>query len=427
MSGPEPADALQARVKWCLCCFFLLVAGCADRQAEALALLAQRGYALSVADYHRAAASGDVEGVELLLTAGVEIDVPGLERQTALTVAVGAGHVAVCELLVAKGAKVPTAAAEMNALLVGAARSGSLAVLQRLLDLGLKPSPEGSESPCQVAAALGHREMVQVLLPLEPSRWDAAMLLARDSAILSELLAVGASIFAAAPGSGLTPMMTAAERDDLASLDLLLQAGADLHALDAGGKTVFDYSRSGAAKRLLAGSRGAVQDGAGMGGQTIELLTVTAVGHLSEWLVMDGYQLRSSGWRLSAVEANDTARFVGADRVARLQLGQALPGSQWRYVRRWTGLWPGGDTVVLQQSGGAQRLATLNEIVPELQPCARLRNERDGKLWTLALGESFTLQARGTSRWTLVDLRPGRVGLLCTESKATETLHLKHR
>jgi len=139
-----------------------------------------------------AAAAGDVDEVEIFLSAGLNPDAPDGDGQTPL---------------------------------IWAAREGRLDTLALLLRAGADPN------------RADHRHHWTPLMHAVRARQtDAARL----------LMAAGADATAAAP-DGLTPLLMAAAGDDTALVELLLAHGADPRAQGPGGETALSQAVSGGA------------------------------------------------------------------------------------------------------------------------------------------------------------------------------------
>jgi len=132
--------------------------------------------------------------------------------------------------------------------------NGDLAQVEVLLDRGADPNAiEKDRPPLSWALAAGHADVALLLLAhhaspattiadsdyLTPLSWAAQR---GDATLTAALLAAGAAVDGRTPSGQATPLIWAARRSahsagDLATIDLLLAAGADANAKDSNGWT----------------------------------------------------------------------------------------------------------------------------------------------------------------------------------------------
>lgn len=120
--------------------------------------------------WERAARDGDLETVQRLIEAGVDVDARDRYGQTALMRAAHGGHRAVVERLVARGAELDvTAKFNLTALML-AVIAGHAAVVRVLAAAGADPSVRGRGAPgfagktaYDLAVAAGLDELRDVL------------------------------------------------------------------------------------------------------------------------------------------------------------------------------------------------------------------------------------------------------------------------
>lgn len=242
---------------------------------------------------HFAAQSGDAESTSLLVDHGAAIDDRAADGQSPLVLAVFSGHADVARVLLDRGADANAAGAGYTALHAAAMR-GDLATTSALLAKGANPNaPLTQGSPVRRFAS--QWALPRTFLGATPLFVAAAY---REAAVVRALVAAGAKPDLAI-ASGLTPLLVAvdgtfekevrpsdltrwnlvdsdfpevptSEADVLATLGALLDAGADVNALDANGSTaVHPVASSGwtSAIALLA-ERGARLDVRNKNGRT---------------------------------------------------------------------------------------------------------------------------------------------------------------
>ncbi len=243
-----------ARARGCLALMMaLLLSACGDRQATSLAELAGAGYALNVAEYHRAAREGDVKALALFLKAGVKPDIQNRRGETALFHAAGAGKLEVVEWLMAQGCNVQQRTTDGTGVLHAAVEGGSSGVVEMLMKAGLQP--ESRDPLLVLSARLGHLELCQMLLRHCRSQLDEAFLEAAASgrtAVVDYLLKQGADPFASRSPDGLTALMLAAQQNQDRMVDYLLANGANRFAQDAEGRCAYAFAASAGAERCAS-------------------------------------------------------------------------------------------------------------------------------------------------------------------------------
>lgn len=167
---------------------------------------------------HQAAAEGNLQHVKQLVKNGEKIDATDSLKQTPLMVAVMNGHAKVVKWLLKKGAK-PN--------------------LQNYF----------GETALMLAVQKDAPDMVQLLLKRKASvhltdrkGWTALML--SKSMVVSALLYKrGARINEASAGSGVTPLMVAAQEGNLPLVKFLLALKADKDKVTSDGKKAVDFAR----------------------------------------------------------------------------------------------------------------------------------------------------------------------------------------
>jgi len=185
--------------------------------------------ALLWASYH-----DDAEGAGLLLAAGADVDGANDLGATPLWAASQNGSEAMVALLLEAGADPNRALLAGETPLMVAARSGYAPVVRRLIALGADVDARGARDQTALmwAAAEKHPDVVEALLA------GGADIQAR-SEVWSQVMAVDPHGYLGynreIPHGGDTALMFAARSGDLASMKLLVAAGADVDDADAWG------------------------------------------------------------------------------------------------------------------------------------------------------------------------------------------------
>lgn len=223
--------------------------GPSDPGASALTQLASAGYSLSVADFHRAAATGDLPALQLFLQAGTFVDVPALEGNqevTALRVAIRHGRDTAAALLLDHTASLTKADSDPAAPLLDLAlRSGSEPLLRSLL--ALPPLPTTNlPSLLLLASRQGEVGLMEALLDHQPGlSLDACLLHAAAHGHLGMvdfLLQHQADPNALDPSTHQTPLMRAAHGGHRTVIDLLLSVGAARFFVDKDNHLAADHA-----------------------------------------------------------------------------------------------------------------------------------------------------------------------------------------
>ncbi|MDB6074609.1 MAG: hypothetical protein JWO89_2249, partial [Verrucomicrobiaceae bacterium] len=227
-----------------------LLASCGDHQAAALKKLTGKGYSLSVSEFVRAARAGDEQAVRWFVEAGLEPSLADDQHHTALSEGVAAGHVSVVEALVASGVKLPKEGEASAELLQSALKGSSAEMVRYLIDHQVtgKGLAKNAVSPLSAAAALGQREAVELLLPLNAGREQEAFFAGAkggDVSVLSLLLRAGANVLERQPESGKTALMLAAEAGRAQAVEMLFNAGSNRWVLDKEGHSALDLAEAG--------------------------------------------------------------------------------------------------------------------------------------------------------------------------------------
>lgn len=204
-----------------------------------------------------AAAAGSTEIVQLLIDSGANIGPGDGLRATPLAVAVMGSHIEVVRILLARGALElkKTGRASVLTEAINAARfhptPTTLATLHVLMDSGATPLP--TEEAALVTAVMGRAApaVLRILLAhgadadqRRSDRVPVLVLAARrgDDAAIDVLVNAGAKVDAVDP-SGRTALMHAVERDHQRCAAVLLLAGADPASTTSDGTSAVELAR----------------------------------------------------------------------------------------------------------------------------------------------------------------------------------------
>ena len=197
------------------------------------------GYALQVASRR-----GHTEIVCLLLQAGADVNARGGNFGSALQAASTGGHLEIVRLLLQAGADVNAQCGEFGSALQAAPFRGHIEIVRSLLQAGANVNAQGGfyGSALQVASTGGHLEIVRFLLQVDADinaqggKFGSALQAASSEGHIETvcfLLQVGADINAQGGIFG-SALQAASTGGHLETVRFLLQAGVDVNA--QGGK-----------------------------------------------------------------------------------------------------------------------------------------------------------------------------------------------
>ena len=209
----------------------------------------------------QAAARGYVEGVEILLDNGINVNSQGPGRTTALIEAVDAERVEVVELLLDRGANVNAANSRDVTPILIAASQGNVQIASSLLDRGANPNVVGPDGTTTLIEAIdgGHDSIVELLISRGANvnhadgRGAAPLHLAASAGrvwIAELLVASGANLNAAGPG-GDTPLILAVQENHGPVVRILLEAGANPNAAGRNGRTALEVAAAEGREQML--------------------------------------------------------------------------------------------------------------------------------------------------------------------------------
>jgi uncharacterized protein len=219
-----------------------------------------------------AAAAGQNEAIDLLLDAGAKIDHRNLAGSSALLRAAMDNRRRTAVLLLERGADANLANGKQLAPLHAAAYNGNDKLVGALLEHGAEADAADTtgKSPAIYAAARGYAEVVERLLAagVDPKRRygnDLTLLMwaaghSNDTprqdglATLNLILAAGADIDAV-DNRGWSALMIAAQRGHVEAAGLLLENGADPQIADPDGRRAADLTTDTALRERLVAAR----------------------------------------------------------------------------------------------------------------------------------------------------------------------------
>ncbi len=241
-------------------------------ELQVVRVLVEAGAAVNLEDpdgytpLTRAAGRGHLPVVEALLAAGADVNRFSGEGFPPLSPAAGKGHHRIVELLLSKGARVTARGGALGGTALHfAASSGHVNVMKKLLAAGADVRAEDTEggTPLHQAAASGSREAVELLLVHGAdvhARIRTGVLVKLGDQVsgktIEELARAAVNeTDERTPVMG-TALMSAAMRGHLEVAERLLEAGADINAVDARGASILMLAAMGGgndvARMLLA-------------------------------------------------------------------------------------------------------------------------------------------------------------------------------
>jgi ankyrin repeat protein len=210
----------------------------------------------------------DEKAFTALLKAKADVNAAQPDGATALAWAVHLGERKMAEALLDSGANANTADEYGETPVTLAAANGDAALVERLIAAGgsARAARWNGETAVMIAAGAGSLESVRLLVKhgadvnaAEPRGGQTALMWAAaegHSDVVAGLVEMGANVNAASK-TGFTPIVFAAIKDDVKSIDVLLKTGANPNtALVSGAKPIvvaMQYRHTAAALALLEG------------------------------------------------------------------------------------------------------------------------------------------------------------------------------
>lgn len=389
----------RSAIVWQCVLTLLCLAACNDPQSAALKQLSARGYSLSLAEFQRAARSGEVECVRWFVQAGMEPNLADGKGVTALDVAVSAGQAASVEALLQSGAALPEA--KGHALIVAAVNASSLPVVELLLERGLRPVTGAPPSPLVLAALARLGPVVEALLPYCAEAVQDAVFAAAasgDVAVLSKLVRAGGSLWAV-NAEQRTPLIIAASSGQAAAVDLMLASGVDTLCLDSGQRCALEHAREAGHERIaeklsevdLIENEADPLAGASLKtrGNAAEVLSL---GRLVYFRLM----LEPLPFVLEQQDGKQvTLRLRAEGRQVLLVEGDNIPGTSWRLGTSKSV--PPFAGVVVHHQGGAGTVWLLPErLAGHGRVAAVVRDAADGHFYLAKAGDTFSVTGSST-------------------------------
>ncbi len=221
-----------------------------------------------------AALRGNIKAMELLLENGADVNAKDTLGNRALDLAAGAGHIEAVELLLKHGAHIDARDRDGNTAFITATRCMNVEIAKLLLENGADINAQNNEKSTALGYAVyestavfkerNMMNMVRFLLEQENidlnignSHGKAPAILAcmhsryqHNKASLDLLVDHGADVNIQ-DKAGKSLLMYVAANRDLALVQRLLEKNVDVLAKDSRGKTVLDYSRDPEITELL--------------------------------------------------------------------------------------------------------------------------------------------------------------------------------
>jgi ankyrin repeat protein len=212
-----------------------------------------------------AAKNGDIEKINELLAAGVDVDVLVDGAHTPLMFAVYYGHYEIAKILIGKGANVNAAHSIDHTVLYHALESRRLCteIIQLLVEAGVKMDYRPITWAIQYLTLYRNNEAQEIMALLIEAGADVNE---RDqlgipvivnaacrgsNQFIDILLNSGADINASVGLSGRTALMCAVEWKRIETVKLLIEVGADLEMADNQGNTPLMIAKSNGSEEII--------------------------------------------------------------------------------------------------------------------------------------------------------------------------------
>lgn len=221
-----------------------------SRDVEVARLLVAHGADISIADrwqitpLHEALRRRHTEMARFLINAGAEVTVRTYGGETPLHEAAKKGELEIVDLLVARGAEINATTGTGETPLLWAASEGRYEIAEFLIAKGADVNTqggEGSASPLHLAAEMGHRRLVQLLLASGASV-DLKDRLGHTPAIRAMQQNNENVVTILAEAGAEINLHLAAYLGDIAAARRLIETGSDVNIRDDLGCTPLHYA-----------------------------------------------------------------------------------------------------------------------------------------------------------------------------------------
>jgi ankyrin repeat protein len=218
----------------------LCLASCMSKTQRALNDLERNNIIYSVEDFVAAAGRGDLETIDLFLTAGMDADSLDVNGYTAMMLAAEQGNTDVVKRLLERKASPNVQGIEGATALIQAAFHNRPDTVEALLAAGADPAlkDEKGWTAFMKAVYQGRTRIVEKMIPISNDQFGRALMVASIKGhvdIVHLLLSAGVAIDEQEKGQ--TPLMMAASRGNEEIVRLLLNRGAQPLLANPEGRT----------------------------------------------------------------------------------------------------------------------------------------------------------------------------------------------
>jgi ankyrin repeat protein len=224
----------------------LAVVSCRKPAEASKSDLTEAGYALTTADWLRAAGRDDVSALKKFVAAGFDTAAQNEAGDSALHAAAVGGALKAADYLLTRGLPIDLANHTKRTPLMSAVLANQTSAVNWLLRQGADPRLKDAEgySALMLAVREGANGAVAELAPYQRDSLDSAILLAAlvgQAEVIDTLTNYGASVYARME-DGRTALMIAAENGHKDAVELLLDIGASRYSTDAAGRSAADIA-----------------------------------------------------------------------------------------------------------------------------------------------------------------------------------------
>ncbi|XP_071537835.1 ankyrin repeat and SAM domain-containing protein 6-like [Panulirus ornatus] len=209
-----------------------------------------------VQELHRAAEQGDIEHVQQALDAGLDVDSPDHDNNTALHIACANDHESIVAFLLSQNAYCEAANNLGWTPLMQAARHGHMHVVMLLVQAGVSLDTRNrlGMTALKLASVSGHMGTIRTLIDaganydpipsITTCQITPLMIAAQhgNDAVVRLYLDKGVNANKSFPKIGITPLMCSAAGGNMSTAQILLDRGADPNAVSACDLTALDVA-----------------------------------------------------------------------------------------------------------------------------------------------------------------------------------------